>query len=100
MVFVVVFVCEILICVMVNGVVCVGFLGKIGRFVLGMVVDLIMICIDGVDFYFFNNVFGIVVVVVDWSNVDIVIIGGVVRKYGGKMINIDMFLICKMVEEL
>lgn len=90
---------DVLACASVNGAVCAGLSGKIGRLAPGMEADLIAIRTDGIDLYPSNNAIGTVVGAADRSNVDTVIVGGVVRKRNGKMVGIDMTSIRKMIDE-
>ena len=54
---------------------------------------------DDINLYPSNNALGTVVQAADRSNVDTVIIGGRIRKQGGRIVGLDMNRLKRMVEE-
>lgn len=90
---------EVLACATVNGAACAGLSHKVGRLAPGMEADIVMLRTDGIDLYPSNNAIGTVVGAADRSNVDTVIIGGVVRKQAGRMIGVDMAALRRDVDE-
>jgi cytosine/adenosine deaminase-related metal-dependent hydrolase len=80
---------ELLECATVNGAACAGLTAKCGTLSPGKEADIVMIRTDDVNLYPSNNAAGTVVAAADIKNVDTVIIGGVVRKSGGKLIGVN-----------
>ena len=83
----------------VNGANCAGLSDKIGSIAPGKEADLVMIRSDDINLYPSNNALGTVVQAADRSNVDTVIIGGRIRKLRGKIVDLDMNRLKRMVEE-
>ena len=83
----------------VNGAVCAGLGDKIGTISPGREADIVMFRADDINLYPSNNALGTVVQAADRSNVDTVIIGGRIRKRGGKLAGLDMPKLKRMVEE-
>ena len=90
---------DVLECGTVNGAVCAGWGGKIGTISPGAEADIVMIRADDINLYPSNNALGTVVQAADRSNIDTVIIGGRIRKQGGRIIGLDMAKLKRMVEE-
>jgi cytosine/adenosine deaminase-related metal-dependent hydrolase len=80
---------EVLECATVNGAACAGLTAKCGTLSPGKEADVVMIRTDDINLYPSNNALGTVVAAADIKNVDTVIIGGVIRKSGGKMIGVN-----------
>ena len=79
---------EVLECATVNGAACAGLTAKCGTLTPGKEADIVMIRTDDINLYPSNNALGTVVAAADIKNIDTVIIGGVIRKSGGKMIGV------------
>jgi len=90
---------NVLECATVNGAVCAGLSDKTGAISPGREADIVIIRADDINLYPSNNALGTVVQAADRSNVDTVIIGGRVRKRGGKLAGLDMSKLKSMVEE-
>ena len=90
---------DVLECATVNGAVCAGLAGEIGSISPGKQADIVVIRADDLNLYPSNNAVGTVVQAADRSNVDTVIIGGRIRKRGGKIIGLDMQKLKRVVEE-
>jgi len=90
---------DVLECATVNGANCAGLAEKIGTIRSGREADIVMIRADDINLYPSNNAFGTVVQAADRSNVDTVMIGGRIRKLGGKIVGLDMDRLKRMVEE-
>src|SRR5438105_232389 len=90
---------NVLECATVNGAVCAGLSDKTGTISPGREADIVIIRADDINLYPSNNALGTVVQAADRSNVDTVIIGGRVRKRGGKLAGLDMSKLKSMVEE-
>jgi cytosine/adenosine deaminase-related metal-dependent hydrolase len=90
---------DVLECATVNGSVCTGLAAEIGSISPGKQADIVMIRADDLNLYPSNNAVGTVVQAADRSNVDTVIIGGRIRKRGGKIIGLDMQKLKRVVEE-
>ena len=90
---------DVLQCATINGAVCAGLAGKIGSISPGAEADIVMIRADDINLYPSNNALGTVVQAADRSNVDTVIIGGRIRKQGGKILGLDMAKLKRSVEE-
>ena len=80
---------ELLECATVNGAACAGLTAKCGTLSPGKEADIVMIRTDDVNLYPSNNAIGTVVAAADIKNVDTVIIGGVIRKSGGKLAGVN-----------
>jgi 5-methylthioadenosine/S-adenosylhomocysteine deaminase len=79
---------DVLECATVNGAACAGLTAKCGSLTPGKEADIVMIRTDDLNLYPSNNALGTVVAAADIKNIDTVIIGGVIRKSGGKMIGV------------
>ena len=90
---------DVLECATVNGAVCAGLADKIGSLTPGKEADLVLIRTDDINLYPSNNAIGTVVAAADRSNVDTVIIGGVVKKRHGKLVGVDPAHIRKLADE-
>ena len=90
---------DVLTCATVNGAACAGLSDKIGTLAPGKEADVVMIRTDAINLYPSNNALGTVVAAADRSNVDTVIIGGVIRKQHGKLVGVDMAQFKKMADE-
>ena len=67
--------------------------------VLSRYVDAVMIRTDDINLYPSNNALGTVVAAADIKNIDTVIIGGVIRKSGGKMIGVKWPMLRAQIDE-
>ncbi len=90
---------DVLECATVNGAACAGLSDKIGTLAPGKEADIVMIRTDAINLYPSNNAIGTVVAAADRSNVDTVIIGGVVRKSRGQLVGVSMERFRKMADE-
>jgi 5-methylthioadenosine/S-adenosylhomocysteine deaminase len=90
---------DLLECATVNGAACAGLSQKIGTLTPGKEADIVMIRTDTVNLYPSNNAIGTVVAAADSSNVDTVIIGGVNRKFKGKLVGVNMAKFRQQVDE-
>jgi len=90
---------DILYCATMGGARCAGLDDKIGSLAPGKEADLLVIRADEINLYPSNNAIGTVVQAAERSNIDTVIIGGRVRKYGGKVVGLDMNRLKSAVEE-
>jgi 5-methylthioadenosine/S-adenosylhomocysteine deaminase len=90
---------DMLECATVNGAACAGLSQKIGTLTPGKEADIVMIRTDAVNLYPSNNAIGTVVAAADTSNVDTVIIGGVIRKLKGKLVGVNMAKFRQQVDE-
>jgi len=90
---------DVLYCATMGGARCAGLEDKVGSLTPGKEADLIMIRADDVNLYPSNNAVGTVVQAAERSNIDTVIIGGRVRKYRGKVVDLTMRRLKAMVEE-
>lgn len=82
----------------VNGARLAGLSHKTGSLTPGKKADIILIRLDDINIYPSNNAIGTIVHAADRSNVDTVIIGGRVRKAGGKLLGLDMPALKKATE--
>ena len=80
---------EVLACATVNGAACAGLTAKCGTLSPGKQADIVMIRTDDINLYPSNNALGTVVAAADIKNVDTVMIGGLIRKSGGKMVGVN-----------
>lgn len=64
--------------------------GKVGTLTPGKQADVIMLRADAINVMPLNNAYGAVVLGMDTSNVDTVIVNGTVRKRGGQLVGVDM----------
>jgi cytosine/adenosine deaminase-related metal-dependent hydrolase len=90
---------EVLECATVNGAACAGLSAKCGTLTPGKEADIVMIRTDDVSLYPSNNAIGTVVAAADIKNIDTVIIGGVVRKSGGKMLGLNWPKLRQQIDE-
>ena len=90
---------DLLYCATMGGARCAGLEDKIGSLTPGKEADMLVIRADDINLYPSNNAIGTVVQAAERSNVDTVIIGGRVRKYRGKVADLDMSRLKAMVEE-
>jgi 5-methylthioadenosine/S-adenosylhomocysteine deaminase len=90
---------DVLECATINGANCAGLANKIGTLAPGKEADIVMIKSDDINLYPLNNAFGTVVQAAERSNVDTVIIGGRIRKRGGRVMGLDMDRLKRMVDE-
>ena len=74
----------------VNGARLAGLADKTGSLTPGKQADVVLIRADDLNLYPSNNAIGTVVHAADRSNVDTVIVGGRIRKAGGKLLGLDM----------
>jgi 5-methylthioadenosine/S-adenosylhomocysteine deaminase len=63
---------------------------KVGTLTPGKEADIIMLRMDQINVMPVNNVYGAVVLGMDTSNVDTVLIGGKLRKSKGKLVGVDL----------
>ncbi len=82
-----------------NGAICAGLGDKTGRLAPGFEADIVLIRSGDLNLYPSNNAIGTVVQAADRSNIDTVIIGGRVRKFGGRMAGLDTRKLRRVVEE-
>jgi 5-methylthioadenosine/S-adenosylhomocysteine deaminase len=90
---------DVLYCATTGGARCAGLDDKIGSLTPGKEADILVIRTDEINLYPSNNAIGTVVQAAERSNVDTVIIGGRIRKYRGKVADLDMGRLRTMVEE-
>ena len=72
---------------------------KVGTLTPGKEADIIMLRMDQINVMPVNNVFGAVVLGMDASNVDTVLIGGKILKREGKLVGVDLARIRKQVQQ-
>jgi cytosine/adenosine deaminase-related metal-dependent hydrolase len=90
---------QVLECATVNGARCAAVLAKCGTLTPGKQADIVMIRADDINLYPLNNAIGTVVQAADARNVDTVIIGGAIRKRGGRLVGVDMQRFRQLVDE-
>jgi 5-methylthioadenosine/S-adenosylhomocysteine deaminase len=90
---------DVLYCATMGGARCAGLENKIGSLTPGKEADILVIRTDDINLYPSNNAIGTVVQAAERSNIDTVIIGGRVRKAGGKVVGLDMRRLKTAVEE-
>ncbi len=73
-----------------NGAACAGLERKIGSLAPGKEADMILIRTDAGNTYPLNHAVATVVTFAEIANVDTVIVGGRVRKFRGKMLDVDL----------
>ena len=71
---------------------------KIGTLTPGKDADLIMLRTDAINVMPLNNAYGAVVLAMDTSNVDTVLIAGKIVKQGGRLVGVDLTRIRKEAE--
>jgi 5-methylthioadenosine/S-adenosylhomocysteine deaminase len=86
-------------CATVNGASCAGLSTKCGTLTPGKDADIVMIRTDDFNLYPSNNAVGTVVAAADIKNVDTVIVGGVIRKAGGKMLGVNWSKLRAQIDE-
>jgi cytosine/adenosine deaminase-related metal-dependent hydrolase len=70
---------------------------KIGTLTPGKEADIILLRMDAINVMPVNNVYGAIVLGMDTSNVDTVFIGGNVRKWQGKLVEVDLNRVSRLV---
>ena len=75
-----------------------GLSGKVGMLQVGMEADIIVLQARALDGAPMINAPGTVVTMMDTSNVDTVIIGGVIKKRAGKLVGVNVEKLLKEVE--
>ncbi len=73
--------------------------GKTGTLTPGKEADLIMLRMDAINVVPVNNAYGAVVLGMDTSNVDTVLIGGQVMKWQGELVGIDLDRVRRLAGE-
>jgi 5-methylthioadenosine/S-adenosylhomocysteine deaminase len=81
---------EVLKAATVNGARAAGLKGEIGTLAPGKQADIIMVRTDDVAVFPVNNAIGTIVQAVERSNIDTVMVAGVIRKRGGKLVGVDV----------
>jgi 5-methylthioadenosine/S-adenosylhomocysteine deaminase len=71
--------------------------GKIGTLTPGKEADIILLRMDAINVMPVNNAYGAIVLGMDTSNVDTVIIGGKFRKRKGKLVGVDLERVNRLV---
>jgi len=72
---------------------------KVGTLTPGKEADIIMLRMDQINVMPVNNVYGAVVLAMDTSNVDTVIIGGKIVKRQGKLVGVDLDRIRRQAQQ-
>jgi len=72
---------------------------KVGTLTPGKEADIIMLRMDQINVMPVNNVYGAVVLGMDTSNIDTVIIGGKIVKRQGKLVGVDLDRIRRQVQQ-
>ena len=86
-------------CATVGGAACAGLLDRCGTLTPGKDADVVMIRTDDINLYPSNHAIGTVVLAADTRNVDTVIVGGRIRKLGGRMQGVNMVQFRQMADE-
>jgi cytosine/adenosine deaminase-related metal-dependent hydrolase len=73
--------------------------GRIGTLTPGKEADIIMLRMDEINVMPVNNVYGAIVLGMDTSNVDTVFIGGNLRKWKGKLVDVDLNRVSRLVHQ-
>jgi len=81
---------EVLRAATVNGARAAGIADRVGTLTPGKQADLIMVRTDGAAVFPVTNAFGTIVQAVERSDVDTVMVDGVIRKRDGKLIGVDL----------
>ena len=81
---------EVLRAATVNGARATGIADRVGTLTPGKQADLIMVRIDGAAVFPVTNAIGTIVQAVERSDVDTVMVDGVIRKRDGKLIGVDL----------
>ena len=76
-----------------------GLEGKTGSLPPGKAADLIMLRMDAINVVPVNNAYGAVVLGMDTSNVDTVLIGGQVKKWQGELVGVDLDRVRRLAGE-
>ncbi|QOZ44715.1 amidohydrolase [Bradyrhizobium sp. CCBAU 53340] len=71
---------------------------KVGSLTPGKEADVIMLRVDMINVWPITNVPGAIVTLMDTSNVDTVFIAGKVRKWRGRLVNVDMVKLLRSLE--
>lgn len=72
---------------------------KIGTLTPGKEADIILLRMDAINVMPVNNVYGVIVLGMDTSNVDTVFIGGKLRKWQGKLVGVDLNRVSRLVHQ-
>jgi cytosine/adenosine deaminase-related metal-dependent hydrolase len=72
---------------------------KIGTLTPGKEADVILLRMDAINVLPVNNAYGAVVLGMDTSNVDTVIVRGAVRKRGGRLVGLDLARVNRLAQE-
>lgn len=83
----------------INGAACAGLADRVGSLAVGKEADIVLIRADDINLYPSNNALGTVVHAAERSNVHMVMIGGRIRKRGGKVVGLDMAKLKAATEE-
>lgn len=83
----------------INGAHCAGLGSTTGSLTPGKEADLVLLRIDDLHTFPSHNALGTVVHAADRSNVDTVIVGGRIRKSGGKLVGLDRAKLNEMTTE-
>ena len=76
-----------------------GLERKVGTLTPGKEADIILLRMDQINVMPVNNVYGAVVLAMDTSNVDTVIIGGKIMKRQGKLVGVDLDRIRRQAQQ-
>jgi 5-methylthioadenosine/S-adenosylhomocysteine deaminase len=76
-----------------------GLEGKVGTLTPGKEADIIMLRMDQINVMPVNNVYGAIVLGMDTSNVDTVLIGGKIMKRQGRLVGVDLNRIQQQVQQ-
>ncbi len=76
-----------------------GLASKTGTLTPGKQADLILLQMDAINVMPVNNAYGAVVLGMDTSNVDTVLIGGEIRKWRGELVGVDLERLGRQVDE-
>ena len=90
---------QVLECATLGGAACAGVAGKCGSLTPGKEADIVTIRSDDINVYPSNHALGTVALAADVRNIDTVIIGGQVRKRGGKMVGVNMDKFRQLADE-
>jgi cytosine/adenosine deaminase-related metal-dependent hydrolase len=72
---------------------------KVGTLTPGKEADIIILRTDAINVLPLNNAYGAIVQAMDTSNVDAVLVGGVIRKRNGQLAGVDLTRVARMAEE-
>jgi cytosine/adenosine deaminase-related metal-dependent hydrolase len=76
-----------------------GLDAKVGTLTPGKEADIVMLRTDAINVLPLNNAYGAVVLGMDTSNVDTVLIGGRVRKRDGRLVDVDLARVRRLAEQ-